>query len=90
MSAYRTRKDAHVVVRNGKPTELFNRPAHLDYRNKSELCSQLTQFVRGVWTTAKRIDIDSSAGQIMVDGELVASYYLSDPKQNTGSLEALL
>lgn len=90
MSAYRTQMDARVIIRNGPKGDLLKHPAHLDYRNKAEMCTQLRQFARGIWTKAKRIDIDTNAGQIMVDGELVASYVLNEPKHHTGTTEALL
>lgn len=75
MSSYRTKKQA--VVHAPKSAKAFKPYCELDYRNESELKNTLAlymkQFCRG-----QRIEIDTTAGQILVDGEHRYDYELID------------
>lgn len=82
----RKRQDAYVHPVGHRP---FKKPAELRYASQAELCAQLKQYARGVWTSAARIDVDPRSQEILIDGEVAARYALHEPRQvedTTGSL----
>ena len=74
----RKRLEAYIHPIGHRP---FKEPAQLDYRDKSELCTQLKQYARGVWTTARRLDVDPRSQEILADGQVVAKYALHEPRR---------
>ncbi|ALV45808.1 hypothetical protein MB46_10285 [Arthrobacter alpinus] len=76
MSSYRTKKQA--VVHAPKSAKAFTPYCQLDYRNESELKNTLALYMKQ-FCSGQKIEIDTAAGQILVNGEYRYDYELIDP-----------
>ncbi|MHA7145475.1 hypothetical protein ACX80U_12230 [Arthrobacter sp. TmT3-37] len=85
MSGTRRRAVAYVHPTGHRP---YRQPAQLHYGNNAELRSQLAAYVRTKWTTAKRIDVDLGANQILINGQVVAGFAITEPR-TAGQQEGL-
>lgn len=76
MSSYRTKKRA--VVHAPKSAKAFQPYCDLDFRNEPEMKRQLALYMKPR-CPGQRIDIDTAANQILVDGEHRYDFELIDP-----------
>lgn len=76
MSSYRTKKRA--VVHAPKSAKAFTPYCDLDYRNESELKNTLALYMKA-FCPGQRIEIDTAACQILVNGEYRYDFELIDP-----------
>lgn len=65
-----------VVHPVGKPP--FRDRAELHYRDNKELAEQLTTYARTKWPAPQRIDIDTHANHILVNGRQVGSFSIHE------------
>lgn len=75
-SSYRTRKRA--VVHAPKSARAFTPYCDLEFRNDVELKNTLALYMKQ-FCPGQRIEIDTTAGQILVDGEHRYDYELIEP-----------
>lgn len=78
MSNYRTKKQA--VVHAPKSAKAISPYCQLDFRNTAELKNQLALYMRPI-CPGQRIEIDTAANQILVDGEHRYNFELIDPRR---------
>lgn len=70
--------EVYIQPKNSRP---LKRTASVTYSNPVELRRQIEAYAATVWTSAKRINVDTSAKEILVDGVALANYAVHIPGQ---------
>lgn len=78
MVSGRTKARAYIQP---KGTRHYRDPAELDYRSNRELTAQLVAFARTKWPTAKRVEVDLNAKEILIDGRAAANFAIYQPHE---------
>lgn len=76
MSSYRTKKRA--VVHAPRSAKAFTPYCDLEFRNDAELKNTLALYMKQ-FCPGQRIEIDTAANQILVNGEYRYDFELVDP-----------
>lgn len=74
----RTKARAYIQP---KGTRHYREPAELNYRSNRELTTQLVAFARTKWPTAKRVEVDLNAKEILIDGRAAANFAIYQPHE---------
>lgn len=78
MSSYRTKKQA--VVHAPKSAKAIVPYCQLDFRSTAEMKNQLALYMRPI-CPGQKIEIDTAANQILVNGEHRYNFELIDPRR---------